>query len=110
MPFFVFLFIKSTSEIKKRIEKLDSEWDIERVLELNAGLFALTGVILSVTKNKNWIWLPGIVTTFLILHAVQGWCPPLPLFRMMKIRMRKEIDKEKYGLIEILKQNNYVHL
>ena len=50
------------------------------------------------TKNKNWIWLPGIVTTFLIQHAVQGWCPPLPVFRKLGYRTKDEIHKEKYAL------------
>ena len=90
--------------IKQRIVELDKEWDIERTLELNASLFALAGIILAATVNKKWLFLPGIVTTFLAQHALQGWCPPLPLFRSMNIRTRKEIDKEKYALVELLKR------
>ena len=90
--------------IEERIVQLDEEWDIERTLELNASLFALTGIILSATVSKKWLWLPAVITAFLAQHAIQGWCPPLPLFRSMKIRTRKEIDKEKYGLIRILKR------
>jgi len=37
------------------------------------------------------------------MHAVQGWCPPVPLFRAFGVRTRMEIDKEKYSLMEILK-------
>ena len=62
--------------IKQRIVELDKEWDIERTLELNASLFALAGIILAATVNKKWLFLPGIVTTFLAQHALQGWCPP----------------------------------
>src|SRR5438105_14224031 len=72
--------------IKKRIEELDKEWDVERTLELNAALVAFTGIILSATVSKKWLWLPGIVTTFLAQHALQGWCPPLPLFRSLNFR------------------------
>lgn len=92
--------------IKQRINELDKEWDIERTLELNASLVALGGIILAAGVSKKWLILPAIVTTFLAQHAIQGWCPPLPLFRSMKIRTRKEIDKEKYGLIEALKNGS----
>lgn len=88
--------------IKSKIKELDHEWDIERVLALNASLFALTGVILGATMNKKWLILPTVVTVFLAQHAIQGWCPPLPLFRKTGIRSRKEIDKERYALLETL--------
>ena len=88
--------------IKSRIKELDHEWDIERVLALNASLFALTGVILGATVNKKWLILPTVVTVFLAQHAIQGWCPPLPLFRKTGIRSRKEIDKERYALLETM--------
>lgn len=39
--------------IKSRIKELDREWDIERLLALNASLFALTGILLRATVNKN---------------------------------------------------------
>src|SRR5690606_26045373 len=90
--------------IKSRIKELDKEWDIERVLALNASLFALTGIILGATVNKKWLMLPVVVTSFLAQHAVQGWCPPLPLFRKMGYRTRKEIDQERFALVEDLEE------
>jgi hypothetical protein len=84
--------------IQSRIEELDKKWDIERTLELNAGLLALAGAVLATTINKRWAILPAVVSTFLVQHAVQGWCPPLPLFRMMGIKSRPELDREKYAL------------
>lgn len=88
--------------IKSRIKELDHEWDIERVLALNASLFALTGVILGATVNKKWLILPTVITIFLAQHAIQGWCPPLPIFRKTGIRSRKEIDHERYSLLDTL--------
>ena len=90
--------------IKSRIKELDKEWDIERVLALNASLFALTGIILGATLNKKWLMLPVVVTSFLAQHALQGWCPPLPLFRKMGYRTRKEIDQERFALVENLEE------
>jgi hypothetical protein len=89
--------------IRSRISELDEEWDIERVLQLNAAVIAFTGLLFGVFKNKIWLLLPLAVTAFLAQHAVQGWCPPIPLFRKLGVRTRKEIDKERYALIEILK-------
>ena len=85
-------------EMTRRIDELDREWDIERVLETNASVIALSGLILGATHNKKWLIVPGIVTTFLFHHAVQGWCPPVPLFRRLGVRTRREIDEEKYAL------------
>lgn len=90
-------------EIKQRIMALEKEWDIERVLEVNASTLALTGLVLGVTVNKKWLALPAVVLPFLLQHGLQGWCPPLPILRRMGIRTRDEIDREKYSLIEHLK-------
>ena len=89
---------KSRAEILERIQMLDKEWDIERVLEVNASTLALSGLILGLTKNRKWLFLPGIVLPFLLQHGLQGWCPPLPLLRRLGIRTRGEIDREKYAL------------
>jgi hypothetical protein len=84
--------------IAARIDELDREWDIERTLELNASTLALTGLVLGAAVNKKWLIVPGIVLPFLLQHAVQGWCPPLPVLRRMGFRTREEIDREKYAL------------
>jgi hypothetical protein len=93
-------------EVKQRIIALEKEWDIERVLEVNASTLALTGLVLGLTLNKKWFALPAVVLPFLLQHGVQGWCPPLPVLRRMGIRTRDEIDREKYSLLEHLKSRN----
>ena len=90
--------------INQRIHKLEKEWDVERVLELNASLIALGGIILASIQNKRWLILPGIVTAFLAQHAIQGWCPPIPIIRRMGIRTQKEIETERHGLLELLEK------
>jgi hypothetical protein len=84
--------------IRNRIYQLDKEWDIERVLEVNASSLALTGLVLGLTVNKRWLALPGIVLAFLLQHGLQGWCPPVPILRRLGLRTRREIDREKYAL------------
>ncbi|MEX0686163.1 MAG: hypothetical protein WD267_05500 [Balneolales bacterium] len=85
-------------KISKRIEELDREWDIERWLQVNASSLAFTGLTLGTLYKKRWLMLPAIVLPFLMQHAIQGWCPPVTLFRKMGIRTRREIEREKYAL------------
>lgn len=84
--------------ITNRIKELDKEWDIERALEVNMSSVALTGIALSAFHNRRWLILPALVLGFFAQHAIQGWCPPLPLFRKLGYRTRAEIDREKYAL------------
>ena len=86
------------SEIDKRLWELDREWDIERILELNAAAISFMGIWRGLTQNKLWLILPLAVTTLLATHAVEGWCPPVVLFRRLGFRTRAEIDKERYAL------------
>ena len=90
--------MRGRDEITRRIEELDREWDVERMLQTNASTLTLIGLGLAASQSKKWLILPGIVLPFLFQHAVQGWCPPLPVMRRLGIRTRKEIDREKYAL------------
>lgn len=91
-------FALQPEQIEDRLRELDREWDIERTLEMNAASACLAGVILGSTVSRKWYALSGIVAAFLLQHAVQGWCPPLPLFRRMGVRTQEEIDHERYLL------------
>lgn len=84
--------------IDRRLEELAHEWDIERTLEANAATLALTGAVLGLFGFRKTLILPVMVTGFLLQHALQGWCPPLPLFRRLGIRTASEIDEERYAL------------
>lgn len=88
--------------IERRIQELDEEWDIERVLEVNASTLALTGLALGLIVDKKWLLVPIAVMSFLFQHGVQGWCPPLPVLRRLGVRTRSEIDREKYELKALL--------
>ena len=88
---------RPASEITRRIEEIEREWDIERLLETNASALALAGVLFS-SVNRRWLVLSGAVLTFLFAHGTQGWCPPVPLFRRLGVRTRGEIDRERFAL------------
>jgi hypothetical protein len=84
--------------ISRRIAELDREWDIERLLEANASSLALLGLVLGVTRGRQYLLLSAGVLGFLLSHAVKGWCPPLPVLRSLGVRTRAEIDREKFAL------------
>jgi hypothetical protein len=86
------------AQISSRIAELKGEWDIERVLEANAAGIALVGLALGATVNRRWFALPAVVAGFLLQHALQGWCPPVPAFRRLGIRTSAEIHEEIVAL------------
>ena len=88
----------SRADITRRIEELEYEWSIERVIEAEAPVMGLTGLALGVSVNRKFLALPAFVASMVLLHAVQGWYPLLPVFRRMGFRSRQEIDREKFAL------------
>lgn len=78
--------VKGNEAITRRLDRLDEEWDIERTLEANAAALSLIGLGLGTFVSKKWYVLPAVVTGFLLQHALQGWCPPVPVFRRVDIR------------------------
>jgi hypothetical protein len=89
---------KPNDTITARIQELESESDIERVLAANASTLALLGVLGGLFINRRFFLVPLVVLSFLLQHAIQGWCPPLPPFRRLGVRSRQEIDAERYAL------------
>ena len=90
---------KSEEEVTARINEVEKEWDIERYLGVNMSTLALAGLAAAAfKKKKSWNLFPAVILGFFFQHSVQGWCPPLPILRKLKIRTRKEIEEEKYAL------------
>jgi hypothetical protein len=84
--------------IDRRLAELDREWDIERTLEANAATAVLVGLTLGATVDRKFFLFPAVVAGFLLQHAVQGWCPPVPIFRRLGFRTQTEIEEERYAL------------
>jgi hypothetical protein len=84
--------------IERRLAELDREWDMERTLEANAAIVTLLSVVLGATVNRKWFYFPAVVGGFLLQHALQGWCPPLPIFRRLGVRTSYEIEEERHAL------------
>lgn len=91
-------YASAPGEIERRLHELDREWDIERTLEANAAIASLIGLTLGATVDRRWFIFPAVVAGFLLQHAVQGWCPPIPVFRRLGFRTQPEIEQERYAL------------
>lgn len=85
--------------IARRLLELDQEWDIERAIEANASTVALTGTVLGLTVHRGFFALPFAVACFLLQHALQGWCPPIPVLRRLGFRTCREIEDERNELL-----------
>jgi hypothetical protein len=85
-------------DLGARLRELDREWDIERVIEANASSLALGGTLLGLLVSRWFFALPLAVTSFLLQHAIQGWCPPVPVLRKLGYRTAREIHEERTAL------------
>lgn len=82
--------------LSEKIEKLNHEWDTERLLENNAASVVLFSSIMGYkSKRRCWFLITGAVGFFLLHHALRGWCPPLPVIRKLGVRTAEEINQEK---------------
>jgi hypothetical protein len=85
-------------EIDRRLDELEREWSVERALQATAATLGLTGVGLALAVERRWLILSGVVSAFLLQHAIQGWCPPLPVLRALGYRTDREIENERSAL------------
>lgn len=86
------------TDLTERIRNLNSEWDTERVLEVSAATLILISSYLGIKTSRLWFLLTGIVGVFTLMHALQGWCPPLPMIRKWGVRTEDEINTERMVL------------
>ena len=92
-------FADHPDQIDRRLRELDAEWDIERVVETQSSALSLVGLTLSfLTGRRRWLLVPIAVQGFMLQHALQGWCPPVPVLRRLGVRTREEIERERYAL------------
>ena len=96
-------FYKSyPNKIPNRFRELDREWDIERALETNASTLIVIACLLGFTLSNIFFVIPLLVGIFLLQHALQGWCPPLPILRRLGFRTSTEIETERKALEDIV--------
>ena len=88
----------SGGAVDQRLDQLDQEWDVERTIEANASTLMLIGLGLGAFVDRRFYLVPAAVAGFLLQHAIQGWCPPIPILRRLGFRTQPEIEEERYAL------------
>jgi hypothetical protein len=86
-------------QIPRRLRQLDQEWDIERAIEVNSSALTLMGLGLTYFVDRRWVVMPLAIQGFLLQHALQGWCPPVPVLRRLGFRTQQEIEQERHCLL-----------
>ena len=84
--------------LARRLDELDREWDFERTIQTGASMQILLGLALGTFLDRRWYAWSGIVAGFLLMHALLGWAPPLPILRRLGFRTQAEIEEERDAL------------
>ncbi|HEX5819450.1 MAG TPA: hypothetical protein VFY20_11250 [Gemmatimonadales bacterium] len=84
--------------IARRLDALDREWDLDRVVETEGSAMALAGLALGLLAHRRWLGLPAFVAAMMLAHATTGAYPLLPLFRKLGVRTSGEIERERIAL------------
>ncbi|MFN8610121.1 MAG: hypothetical protein U0931_21440 [Vulcanimicrobiota bacterium] len=87
--------------VRARLERLEHEWDIDQIIEGQAGALVNLGLALC-RRDRRGYMLAGLGFAGLLSHALTGWSPTLPLLRRLGFRTRREIDREKFALLSLL--------
>jgi hypothetical protein len=88
----------SENDYSRRLGQLGREWDFDRIVEAEAAATGLLGLALAAAVNRRFLLLPGVATAMMLVHAIHGWYPLLPLLRRMGVRSRDEIERERYAV------------
>lgn len=87
-----------TGAIEHRLVELDKEWDVDRALMAAFALLGGASFVAGIKVNRKFHAFLGAQFSFLLYHAIQGWCPPMAVLRRLGFRTVREIDAEKAAL------------
>lgn len=82
----------------RRLGDLDREWDIDRAITAEAAMTGLAGLALGTAVDRRFLGLPAVVGGMLVLYALRGWYPLLPVLRRAGLRTPREISRERFAL------------
>lgn len=84
--------------LDRRLDELDGEWNVERLIEIEAPVTIALGILLGLARSRKWLMVSALAAGMVILHSVRGLYPLLPLFRAMGLRTQNEIEQERIAL------------
>ena len=87
--------------IQTRLEALDDEWSVDKVLQVGTSGATIASFWFSLTKSRIWSLLPVILAGGAIHYGVTGGSPAADLIRRFGIRTRDEIEGERIALLAV---------
>jgi hypothetical protein len=93
-----FFATQPAETISQRIEELDRERDLDRMMALYASGIGLGTLLFSFIGGRKWLALTGTALGLLLKHSLDGTSPVVPMLRKLGVRTCAEIDREKYAL------------
>lgn len=84
--------------ISHYLEKLEREWDLNRVVTVGASAVTVLGLVLAAKDGKGWKVVSGVAAGLLLQHGIFGFGPLAELVRLLGVRTRREMDLEKFAL------------
>jgi hypothetical protein len=84
--------------IGRYLEKLEREWDLNRVVTVAASAVSVLGLVLAAKDGRGWKVVSGVAAGLLLQHGVFGFGPLAELVRLLGVRTRRELDLEKFAL------------
>ena len=86
------------SDLERRMDELDHEWDVERIIELEAAMTIGGGILLGLMRRRAWLGLSAFAAAMVLVHTARGPYPLLPLLRRLGVRSATEISHERRAL------------
>ena len=86
------------SVISRYLERLEREWDLNRVVMVAVSAVSLVGWAVAPPRSLAWRLLGGVTSGLLLQQGLFGFGPLSMLTRRLGVRTRREIDLEKFAL------------
>lgn len=84
--------------ISRYLERLEHEWDVNRVLMVAVSGLSLFGLAVASRRRQGGRLLAGVAAGLLLQQGLVGFGPLAELARRLGVRTRREIDLEKFAL------------
>ncbi len=93
---------RSPEGLRRRLDELDAEWDVERAVEAHGGLAVLATLLMSRLVDRRFLIGTAAIGAFLLRHALVGRAPQTAVFRALGFRTPSEIDEERRAVLDLL--------
>ena len=87
--------------IETRLEALDEEWSVDKVLQIFTGGASVAAFWFSLTKSRLFNIVPAILGGGAIAYGITGKSPAADLVRRLGFRTRDEIEGERMALLAV---------